>query len=920
MNEKANISRALSSCTFADEIVVVDGGSTDGTLDILKAHEKVVLIENPWENHFARQRQISLDHCTGDWVIRLDTDEAFPMKFEENIRELLESTADNIDGYKIRQCNLVGSEAFYSKSFDDYENIARIWRNLPDIKWERQVHEVLTGIRGTVNLWDVYVVHYGFLDRQRYWQKGAYYSQLSESGIKEAAELYYRDYDMQPRPRESKTAHHVPAYNIEEVPDDGPEIAIMMRPNPCKTDILNYGLLTDRFSIALYLLDRPGLDIDTMGLPAVKLTPHSGNPTYMIGLEHELFDKDIYCIEDLTWSFSCQATIAKLKFGKKLIAVMREHNPFACEDSDVLKEMKQFNRKLVDVFVAMTVHAKEALLLEGVPDEKITVIPQGTDTVKFCPDREAGQTTRKELGIADDDPVVLFAGELLWEQGIFDVIHASRLALIKGGNVTVPPTYVVAGSGAESDNVMQRVQDLGMNSHFIFIKECPDEKMPGLFNAADIFVIPGIATRTWHEQFSAVLIQAMACGIPVIGSASGAIEEVAADAGILVQPNDPFSLSAAIMDLLADDIRRKELGSKGRERVLREYDAKKSALKFEALFSQVFQSTFRGAVRELSEYTGVPAKDVVKRIRSVYSQQIREWEGVAAEPVTQDVASDFYHRTDSYLYDLVQYNYENPLYTQSTEAVFEVCENVRREREGLQILDFGGGIGSQLISLSMLNELELSYADIPGQTFDYAAWRFGRRNLNINMIDASKKDFLENRMFDVVIALDVVEHLVDPEATVRYLVSHIKPDGFLIVLASFVDNKGEAKWHLNVDKFSNELFYEFIKSQGMDMVNNEIPRLFQKNEEIVALREEIELYHREKRVDDARRSMECYLQMRSVDIDMRLAHANLCLSQGDPEAALDSLDKVLLFSPDMPEALDLAEHIRRIVNEGALGK
>jgi glycosyltransferase involved in cell wall biosynthesis len=108
LNEEDNIARALSSCGFSDEIVVVDGGSTDHTLEILQSHDKVKVVHHPWNGHFGNQRQFGLQHCTGDWVIRLDADEAFSQLFEERIRHLLNLTPEEVVAYGVRQCNLVG--------------------------------------------------------------------------------------------------------------------------------------------------------------------------------------------------------------------------------------------------------------------------------------------------------------------------------------------------------------------------------------------------------------------------------------------------------------------------------------------------------------------------------------------------------------------------------------------------------------------------------------------------------------------------------------------------------------------------------------------------------------------------------------------------------------------------------------------
>ena len=447
LNEEKNMARALSSCGFADEIVVVDGGSTDSTLDILRAHDKVVLIQHPWENHFGKQRQVSLDHCTGEWVIRLDPDEAFSREFEDNIRNLLSSTSPDVIGYNIRQCNLVGNENFYSKTYDNFETNPRIWRHVPAIKWEQQIHEILGGLYGRIGQWDVYVVHYGFLDKKRYRQKGEYYSQLKESGFEDPDELYFREYDIQRRPLRAAVAPYVPAYSIEETLDGLPEVAIVRGPNLNKWEVQNYEPLSDKFNITLYSNDSPCFDLTHIKLPVVKLPSNTEDRAYMKGLEFELFDKDIIYTADITWMFTYQAVIAKHKFGKKVIALEWENIPFAHEENEIVRDIKQLNRNLVDVFVAVTKRAKDALLLEGVPEDKIVVIPMGIDINRFKPDEETRKRIRRDLGIAEEEKVILFTGRMVWEKGIYDLVHAARLIMLDKSSKNLPLRFVVVGRG-----------------------------------------------------------------------------------------------------------------------------------------------------------------------------------------------------------------------------------------------------------------------------------------------------------------------------------------------------------------------------------------------------------------------------------------------------------------------------------------
>lgn len=385
LNEERNIGRALASCSFADEIVVVDGGSTDRTMDILGHDQRVVLVRRPWGGHFGEQRQASLERCTGDWVIRLDADEAFSDELERGIRPLLESLPSDVSACTIRQCNLVGSESFYSKMLDEQETVPRLWRIRPDIRWEGHVHERPVGIVGKVASIDAYVVHYGFLDRNRYGEKGSFYSQVPGSGYRSREELLFREYDFQPRPARSAVGKRVPPYASEERRREPrlPRVAIVRGPNLNQWEMQNYESLTGVFDLTAYTTTTQNFDVGRVSLPVVKVPSDRSHPGYMEGLEFALFHEDLIYSADLTSMFSYQASVIKEKFGKKLVCLQRENIPFAHEESNEMRDLKAAVRKRTDHFIATTERAREALVLEGVDPGRITVIPMGIDAEWF---------------------------------------------------------------------------------------------------------------------------------------------------------------------------------------------------------------------------------------------------------------------------------------------------------------------------------------------------------------------------------------------------------------------------------------------------------------------------------------------------------------------------------------------------------
>lgn len=103
LNEESNLARTLTSVQFADEVVVVDSGSTDRTLDIAREFEAKVFFE-PWKG-FARQKNSALEKCTGNWILSLDADEELTLELQQEIRTLLRHNPP-ADAYMIKRRNL----------------------------------------------------------------------------------------------------------------------------------------------------------------------------------------------------------------------------------------------------------------------------------------------------------------------------------------------------------------------------------------------------------------------------------------------------------------------------------------------------------------------------------------------------------------------------------------------------------------------------------------------------------------------------------------------------------------------------------------------------------------------------------------------------------------------------------------------
>ncbi len=160
--------------------------------------------------------------------------------------------------------------------------------------------------------------------------------------------------------------------------------------------------------------------------------------------------------------------------------------------------------------------------------------------------------------------VVGYVGRLVEEKGVDLLLEA--LAGLEG----MWRAYI-QGSGPSRESLQARARDLGIAGRVTFDEWIPSVQMPGYYQQLDAIVVPSRTRPNWKEQFGRVLVEAMACGVPVIGSDSGEIPSVIDDAGLVFPEDDVRMLRAHLSRLLRDLDLRAELGQRGRERVMAYY-------------------------------------------------------------------------------------------------------------------------------------------------------------------------------------------------------------------------------------------------------------------------------------------------------------------------------------------------------------
>jgi len=274
------------------------------------------------------------------------------------------------------------------------------------------------------------------------------------------------------------------------------------------------------------------------------------------------------------------AIAARKLFGIPVVATVHGSGL----SSDVLRLKRRFLGKTrlkilcreIAAFCVISAVIDRELATEGVPVQKRISIPNGVDTGRFAPLAPAQKKAlRSRLALPAEARIVIFVGRLAPEERV-DLLTG----IWRSVRQAVPRALLlILGSGPEEAGLKQRAGD-----GILFLGSQPD--VTPYLQAADLFVLPSAA-----EGLSLALLEALACGLPVIATSVGGNPEVIRhlETGWLTPPDDPPALTEAIVTLLEDEKLQSKLRENARAHAVQNYSLVKMADRLLDLYRQVLE-------------------------------------------------------------------------------------------------------------------------------------------------------------------------------------------------------------------------------------------------------------------------------------------------------------------------------------------
>jgi glycosyltransferase involved in cell wall biosynthesis len=280
---------------------------------------------------------------------------------------------------------------------------------------------------------------------------------------------------------------------------------------------------------------------------------------------------------------SYMAGMVAKKYKKPFIVT--QHNTFIDYQSilNMIERLNDFTigksvLKHANRIITVSKETRKYVLGLGADKSKTTVIYNGVDTDFFHPVNKGD--SRKKVGLPKNRKIIFSVRRLVYKNGLDTLIESVPLLTPDHPNIL----FVVAGKGPSRKFIEKRIKELGMDTNIKLTGFVPDRLLPLYYDAADYFILPSAS----GEGLPLVLLEAMACGLPVIATTVGGTPEIIKHMknGVLVPPRNPEAMTEALSKLLSEERLGSTIGEEARRIVEDRFTWEENLRQLQKIYNQ----------------------------------------------------------------------------------------------------------------------------------------------------------------------------------------------------------------------------------------------------------------------------------------------------------------------------------------------
>jgi len=302
-------------------------------------------------------------------------------------------------------------------------------------------------------------------------------------------------------------------------------------------------------------------------------------PTWerILGIDKHLNGAKIVHTVELSGGVSLQVARRKQRYGYKHVVTVWENIARRMRNHPFVERAKRTVMDSADHYVAVSERARTTLLLEGVPENRISVIGPGMALPELV----------KRAPLDPKRFRMLFAGRKARSKGVEELLYA--LWLLKQdkelSDIDLHLTFLgITPSQGPHARIIERY---GLGDALTEIPFVPYDEVLRHYGEADVLVVPSRITPLWQEQWGMVFMEAMSMGLPIVTTHSGSTSEVAGDAALYARPNDHHSLYLCLKSLATSPDGWNRLSQEGLAVARNRFDARSAASQLQTLYQNL---------------------------------------------------------------------------------------------------------------------------------------------------------------------------------------------------------------------------------------------------------------------------------------------------------------------------------------------